>query len=300
MFGIDPATIPYTVDPVPAEFSENPHKLVENPEARVRAAAQKHIFDRFGYGYFSESDQDDFTWERDWYRLSRDILRKAFSEQELYRLWAGSSILSQLGRAIEEQDPLLWKVENCLWQYGFTRELNRISSCLEGLKRLHLDLPDFELRVTHTYHTNTHGWAEHHEKGRDLYLDAAFGLLFFYKGQHVLTCGFALTREGIAVAQIQLREKKGNRFLYKFPKHYVDFVLDLLGEAFGRECLWLVDGRSAVDNIRRSYGKNPCSMTSEDETRIMALYDRDLQGYVRTGVTNIRQGRIYQLLEPRT
>lgn len=95
----------------------------------------------------------------------------------------------------------------------------------------------------------------------------------------MLTVGFAPARRGILVAQVQLRNKKGNRFLYKLDQHYLNLALDILARAFVGQDLWLIDGVSAVKAVKRSYGTSPCSMTADDEARIQALYDRPLAAY---------------------
>lgn len=289
MQGIDPATIPYTIDPVPHEFREEPHRLVVDIEAKIRRVAFDVIEEHWGRGH---DEPDAFRWSESWHHLDYDDLWRAFSAQELYRLWVGSFLESRLSRHVEEHEPLLWKVSNSLWQYGSVRDINTLSAHVEGLKRLHVNLPGFDLRITHSRSINTHGTAEHVEPY--LYLDASFGVLLYYRGEHVLTCGFALSKEGVLVAQVQLRQKKGNRWLYKLPAHYVDFMLDVIGDAFGRDRVWLVDGKSAVEAVHKSYAKaEDCKLDAVGDARVAALYDRSLTSFVRTGETVHRQRRTY-------
>lgn len=117
----------------------------------------------------------------------------------------------------------------------------------------------------------------------------------FLVWKHVLTVGFSPGGVGTYVAQVQLRKKRGNRFLYKLGRHYLDACLDALYEAFGDE-LWLVRGGSAAEAVRRSYGKVECRMTPDDEARIRALYDMPLERFVRTGEEAVMQGRTFARL----
>lgn len=97
-----------------------------------------------------------------------------------------------------------------------------------------------------------------------------------------MTVGFAMCDQGLMVSQVQLRHKKGNRFLYHLPGHYLDVALEILADAFPDDPMYLVSGESAPVAVRRSYSKdNPCRMTPEDEARITALYNRELRDYTR-------------------
>lgn len=100
-----------------------------------------------------------------------------------------------------------------------------------------------------------------------------------------MTIGFAPSAHGILVAQVQLRQKRGNRFLYKLPMPYFDFALDLLRRAFPDEPLYLVTGTSTVAAVRASYGKNRDRLSAETATRIERFYDQSLRDYMRTGET---------------
>jgi hypothetical protein len=99
-------------------------------------------------------------------------------------------------------------------------------------------------------------------------------------GRHVLTVGFVPMHKGVLVAQLQLRQKKGNRFLYHLPQHYADLALDILYRAFGDQ-LWLVTGESAVTATRKAYGQEECKVYGETADRIQALYDRPLASFDR-------------------
>lgn len=274
MDGIRPSDIPYRLTRVSLGYAQKAGDTVRSPEARFRVVASDWIAYEYGH---DDMLGDSFSWLDHWRRAPYELLAQAFSFEELVRLWSNSVVQSDLADHIEKKEPLLWKLSNSHWQYGCSRNYNLLVNHMNALRRLDLGLPDFEVRLTHTRSINTHGTAEHVQK---LYLDASFAMLVYFRGQHVLTVGFAPAREGVLVAQIQLRQKKGNRFLYKFGGHYVDIALGALHRAFG-DTLWLVDGKSATTAIRRSYGKEPCTMTPEDEVRIETLYNGPLAGFTR-------------------
>ncbi len=264
MIGVDPASI------VPL----SPMADVPDAEIRFAAVAADWIEDHYGANYF--------TWQSHWHHAPRDLLAQAYTREELIRLWHGCIFASKLDDHLQEHDELIWKVRHSLWRYGGSRDYQRFVACYNGLARLSVDLPDFVVRITYTRSINTAAWAAH---GREnpIYLDASFGVLLYYRGKHVMTIGFALSEYGILVAQVQLREKRGNRFLYKLPMTYLDFALDLIQRAFPDDALYLVTGTSTTAAIRSAYGKNADKLATETADRIEHFYDQALVGYTRTG-----------------
>jgi len=72
----------------------------------------------------------------------------------------------------------------------------------------------------------------------------------YHGDEHVLTIGFSVApNDRFLVTQIQLAKPKGNRFLYKLPLPYVDYVLSRLTLAFARFEIFLVDGGSLGEDI---------------------------------------------------
>lgn len=306
------AVDPYR-DPEPIIPAQIPYRLTEIPEGASRDPAKTFLTDaeeRFrrhpdGAAWIAEHFEEDeqlyrFRWDQHWSRIDYPLLAKVFTFDELLYLWVSAFTMTELGTHIEKQEPLLWKVQNALWQYGAERGFNAIARTMNGLRRVSIDLPGFEVKLATTYSINTHGRCWHDVGKKGLYLDGAFALLLYYRGKHVLTVGFSPSREGILVAQVQLREKKGNRFLFQLDRHYLDIALDILARAFHDQDLWLVDGSSAVKAIRRSYPPSiPCTMTSDDEVRIKALYNRPLERFRRTRRTYESNTRKYVRLVPK-
>lgn len=270
MIGIDPASIEPLSFVGPPSEGDLPDK-----QARLCAVAADWIESHVGTEYFS--------WERHWHHVPYDLLARAFTREELIRLWHNSVCMSKLSEHLERHESLVWKVQHSLWRYGCARDYNRFVACLNGLGRISADLPDFDVRLTHTRFCNTAAWADHGRDGTPIYLDAPFGVLLHYKGVHVMTIGFALSSHGILVAQVQLRQKRGNRFLYRLPLPHLDFALELLRRAFPEDPLWLVTGTSTTAAIRAAYGKEDDRLTPEASRRIESFYDHPLRDWVRTG-----------------
>ena len=261
MIGVDPASI------VPLALTSD----VEDAPSRFAAVAADWIEDRYETGRF--------VWADHWHYASHELLACAFSREELIRFWHSCVFSSALDEHFEVHEALVWKVRHALWRYGCSRDYSRFVACHNGLGRLSIDLPGFSVRIVHTRSINTAAWAA---QGRDnpIYLDASFGVLVYYRGRHVMTIGFAPSEYGILVAQVQLREKRGNRFLYKLPMPYLDFALAMLQRAFPDDALYLVTGSSTAAAIRAAYGTKG-SLAAEAAQRITHFYDQPLRDYQR-------------------
>ena len=110
-----------------------------------------------------------------------------------------------------------------------------------------------------------------------MFLDAELGYMIYYKGEHVLTIGFAPSKDGILIAQFQCAKKKGNRWLYKLPKSLDAYVVERMQAAFPGEDVYLVDGKSMASKIRSSYPPDvPKEKLPTEETlnRISCSYAR--------------------------
>lgn len=269
----DPATIPYRFgDALPTE-AEQEARFRANPIAATWIGRRR------------------FSWGQEWHRAPLDVLRMVFSEGELHRMAHVCSIESTVSRHYEECHPLAWKVANCHWQCGYEQDYAALVRSFDGLRRL--SFADMKARLAYVWKYNMQGYAEQRpdlvesadkrSPGSDSYvwIDGAFGLFVYDSaGKHVLTIGFNVAEEGVLVAQVQVREKRGNRWLYKLGAHYLDIAIDGMAKAFDGN-VWLVDGVSAASAVRKSYGSGECGLTQDGERRIAALYDRDLAHFNR-------------------
>jgi hypothetical protein len=277
--GIRPQEIAYDLHPVAPEHAERPDLTVANPEQRFEAKFPGHLGNR--------TRRD--TWDQAYRDIPAEMLAEVFSFDEMAKMWAGDCIMSKLSEHITQAHGVVNKVTHCHWRYGYAaKNYNRFVEHVSALRRL--DWPGFDLRLVWTNRWSMQGWAE---QDRSLYLDAGFGLLVYAGSKHVLTVGFAPSKHGVFIAQIQLRAKRGNRWLYRLGQHYVDAAVDVIARAFSNDPVWLVEGRSAAEAVRRSYGKNECKVTPEDMQRIASIYNRDLAGHWRTGEERMSEGRTY-------
>ena len=293
MFGLPHTAFQVPLSLVPEEHSADPGALVLDCEARVRVTDPKWIDDRYGDEH-APNGTDWFSWRLCQYDVSWNVITRTFSPDDIARLWFSSPVMSDLTRGFEESYQHLWKVQNSHWQYGVEMQYNKWVEHVAALGAFDFGLPDFETTITHTRGANEAGMSVHEYK---LYLDGVFGIVVWYKGEHVLTIGLSLAPHGVLVSQVQLRQKKGNRFLYKLPKHYLDWCLERLAVAFNGTPLWLVEGSSAVSAVRLAYGKQPCTMTPEDEGRIGTLYNRPLDRFSRADETRKHFSRTYVRLD---
>jgi len=294
MNGINPKDIPYQFSQVTGGHAEHVSKTVVNPEARFRAHPVGAAYIHSYYGPYGSNDRDSFRWDDHWNHVDPKILLAVFTMEECCRLWTDCIFMSDMSKYCEDEHTLLWKINNIHWQFGCQRSWNLLVRNLDALKRLDFGVPGFDVRITHPCSINMVGRAAH---GPYLYLDGALGLLLYYKGEHVLTVGFSVNTDGVYIAQVQLRQKKGNRFIYKLPDHYMDMVLDMFRRAFHEDDLWLVEGKSAAAAVVRSYGNGPHNVTPEVEQRIVSLYNRPLSSFNRTEPA-YQSGRNYTRLVP--
>lgn len=149
---------------------------------------------------------------------------------------------------------LVWKIGNSMWRWGVGADVwNEVVESYNGIRAFSLDLrDDFELRLDFTTGPNPRGYSEFSRT----YLDGVFAFLVYFRGKHVMTIGFSIT-EGrrVLLQQVQLIQKKGNRFLYRFPDNYLEFVVECFKEHFPGFEVCVVDGNDIVDENLDGYTK---------------------------------------------
>lgn len=269
---LDPKLLPYNFHVVRDNYDDSVAETVPDKQARLMAHPSFAEWSEYWLG------TRPFEWEglhRNWRDLPSEMLLDTFTLEECARIWLQGIISSRLSDCFDNLHPLLWKLTNTHWQWGMSRSWNLLVRHLDGIKALDFGVPDFSVRLVYLDRFAQAGFAA------DLpctFLDAPFALLVDYKGEHALTVGFVPCSEGILIKQVQLRQHKGNRFLYKLPKPYVEHVLDVFHRAFPADCIHLVTGDSAVQAVVESYGSK---VPAIDGTRIAAVYDQKLKDYVR-------------------
>jgi hypothetical protein len=141
---------------------------------------------------------------------------------------------------------LVRKLRNSMWHWGRCsssngKEWNTMVRAYHGIRQFDFGLSGFTARLDYSTHYNPRGYAQCSR----VFLDGVFGFLVYHGDEHVLTIGFSVVQDDrLLVTQIQLVKPKGNRFLYKLPLHYVDYVLARLALAFPHFEIFLVDGGS--------------------------------------------------------
>lgn len=146
---------------------------------------------------------------------------------------------------------LVRKIESSMWRWGCSRaKWNEIVDAYNGIRRFTLNRKDFSIRIDYTTSHNERGWSEYTRT----YLDGVFAFLIYYKGQHVMTVGFSiLSGRKILIQQIQLKQSKGNRWLFKLPSNYLEYILDVFKQTFTRYSFYLADGFSLISKYLIDY-----------------------------------------------
>lgn len=221
-----------------------------------------------------------------------------FSFDQAAKTWYGSVVRNPLaerfnlrGDAPDYHHELLAKIASSQWRWGVERDWNALVDFARGLPRF--DLSDVGLDVTLDWTTgyNERGYSRHTRT----YLDGALGYLIRREGRHVATLGISLARDRwLLVQQVQLKEAKGNRWLFRLPSPLLDLVIERLDRAFPELRLALADGGDLASMIANNYnaGEGP---DEEEQERIARRYQRRLGGFRRRGWTRINKLRFHAL-----
>ena len=235
---------------------------------------------------FSQFTFDEFA--KVWY--SRD--RAPLHYQELF----------QPSRPVCEQEPekhhwLVGKLDSSMFRWGSSlRDWNSLVAFYRAITRFDFGLAGFDVHLDHTTWFHDRGFSYHTRT----YLDGVFGYLIRYRNQHVMTIGFSASRDRkLLINQVQLKRPRGNRWLYKLPAHYLDYVIDRIAVAFPFQdgfTLYLADGSDLANRIKASYHDQTESPKPEALNRITVFYSRLLLWYVRRGCSRINQQRFHRLI----
>lgn len=269
-----------------ANDEENPY--VEDPEGRFAGAFPELAYQVSKPGDWHNSEQ--FTGSK------FHQLRAIFSHEELVRLVIRTVFTNRVSDWLEEDrnGGVIKKARLSMWRWGYTqRGYNSVVRFYNAVQRFEFG-EGFEVRLDHPRGSNPTGWGLYH---RDTYLDGAFAFCIYYKGQHVLTIGFSVTKWGIIINQVQLKKRKGNRFLYKLPQPLLLYVMARMEACFGNSFqLWLVDGASAVAAVKASYKDQACPELVVHSARIAAFYDQPLLWWDRGEELSVKGVTFRQLV----
>lgn len=198
---------------------------------------------------------------------SAEFFKKFFSFDEFCKIrYSSISMMSQNVEDLFKYDPeyaIIEKIKSSMWKWGYgDMSWNETVDVYDGIRNFTFPLDGFDLRLDFTSGYHERGYA----RESDTYIDGVFAFLVYYKGEHVMTLGFSVTQERrLLVQQIQLAQRKGNRFLFRMPANRVEFVLDCFAKAFPSHNLLIADGHD-IGNVSLQSYKN-CLVEVEEKIR---------------------------------
>lgn len=224
-------------------------------------------------------------------------------------------------REMPEYLEFVYKLKNSMWQYGYKSNWNTLVLAYYAIPEFDFG-PGFEVRFDHSRYFNFWGRAFHVEKqiremdmpweekqiywnNNELYLDGVFSYLIYYKGRHVLTIGFSLGDDRIYLSQIQVRNEKGNRWLYKIPGGHFNYTVKAMADHFANFGLdtYLVDSKSLANRIESLYADDQ-KIEPEAYERIVKFYAEPVDSYQRGPTKHQKHMDYYKLIpyrkNPRT
>ena len=232
---------------------------------------------------FSQFIDKDFSFDRHYFKLPAACFRP-FSKEDRIKLKFASFIMVHPTfkdhlDGIREFE-VIDKLGNSQWRYGFGQDWNTIVRSYDGLKRFKFG-DKFETRIDMTTGTNEKGFS----RCERVFLDGTFGFLIYYKGKHVLTIGFSFaSKNRLLIQQVQLKNKKGNRFLYKLPCNVLDYSIERMRAAFPSMNLYLCQVDDQIQKIKDGYIHTPDKreeFEKNDAMRLKRFYGKRLRKFNR-------------------
>lgn len=189
-------------------------------------------------------------------RLPAKALQQCFTFDQLCKIKFSQSIMME--SCVEElfdrgsdAHVVYRKVDNSMWRWGYGRaKWNDVVDAYNAIKDFSLCVDEFDVTLDFTTGYNERGYS----RDARVFLDGVFGLLVHYRGRHVMTIGFSLMSERrVLIQQIQMVNRRKNRFLYKLPENYVEHVVDCFAKAFKDHTICMADGESYTERNLRDY-----------------------------------------------
>lgn len=149
---------------------------------------------------------------------------------------------------------LIDKIISSHWRNGLYKpSWEEIEDCYSAISSFDLGIDGFEIRLDHATGYKPCGRAFHEL----IHLDGALAYHVLHKGERVMTIGFSLVKgRRVLIQQVQLASKRGNRWLYRFPKNRIEFILERFCAAFPRHKIHLIDAKDLCDSIAAIYQSN--------------------------------------------
>lgn len=187
----------------------------------------------------------------------------------------------------EPQYCILRKIQNSMHRnggcYSDKKTWNTIVKVYDIIRKFDLEPKDFTVTLDYTIGSLERGYSVN----AGIYLDGVFAFLVHYKGKHVMTIGFSVARNhSILITQLQMIQKKRNRFLYKFSKNRMDFIIGKFFQHFKGFDIYLINGKSLARNLEGQYKnlvetahywlENPSENTEKERIRHQKEYQEAL------------------------
>lgn len=165
---------------------------------------------------------------------------------------------------------------------GYQRAFyHRVASILAGIRRFEFGVVGVSVGDFTTYADTaaTMRWGPGVVDGTH-YSDAHLTLNVCIRDKHVFSIGFSPTEYGIAICQVQVKQRTGNRWLFRLGEHFLDYTLERMHQAFPGEELLLVSGESAAGFVADNYQASARPEAAILQ-RVKDLYSRPLARWVR-------------------
>lgn len=149
---------------------------------------------------------------------------------------------------------LLGTIKRSHWAYRlYNPSWDEIVECYNGTAAFDLGLEGFEVRLDHTSPYKRCGPAFHEH----IHLDGILAFHVYHKEKRVMTIGFSFAEDrSILIQQIQLASRTGNRWLYRFPKNRIEFILERFAAAYPTHNIHLINGSDLCRSILGLYERN--------------------------------------------
>lgn len=229
---------------VPEDLVRNPVATLDVPELLGAAVVERIMA-------YDECDIDTVV-----RRATATVLLKRLTFDQLCKIHCSQTTL--MHRSVEtlfEDDPefsIVRKIKSSMWRWGCgDGHWNEIVDAYYRIRAFTIPLDEFEVRLDYTtaYHPRGYGLESR------IYLDGVFGFLVYFRGKHVMTFGFSIS-EGrrVLLQQVQMAQRKGNRFLFKLPAGPIEFALQCFVDAFPEYEICIADGGDISQVNLASYG----------------------------------------------
>lgn len=199
---------------------------------------------------------------------------------------SGSTYMAEAIRKRREEDPrwaILHRIKKSAWHWtaGFSGRIgwNDLVDAHASIRSFDIAVDGFETTLDWNLYAGARGTGI----GSGVWLDGCFAYLVHHRGRHVMTLGFSITTDRrVLVQQIQNASRRGNRWLFSFPKNRVEHVIDRFRTAFPGFVVMLADGGDVANHSLTGY---------RDELRLQTKERRRCAVALRGGVGDLEHHR---------